>query len=316
MRQLIPVFLLLFLFTAFSFAQEEQHFTQTYPAKTSVSVKISSGDCVIETSTDNTIRVDVKYTVNPADAFKPEIYESTNSLKISEEWHGRSSGKVYWTITLPPNTEVYFSCASGDLEISGLQNEVEVHAASGDIRAGKMEGKLEIKTASGDIRINECKGDIEISAASGDIDADGLSGDLELNTASGDVELKNSAGIFDISTASGDIKGTRLTINEYSTFFAASGDVDVRLAESSKFDLELSAASGDVTLDYNGQPLKGYFELEARKYSGSISAPYPFDQEEEYERNGQTYEKKSFKRDGDTPRIILHTSSGRVSLKK
>ena len=312
-----PVILLaICILLTLSFAQEEKQFNQTYPAKESVSVKLASGDCLIETGTGDKIVVDVKYSVVPADAFKPEVFETGNSLKITEDWRGHSSGRVYWTITLPPKTEVSFSSASGDLTITGLQKEVEASAASGDIRAEKIEGDIEIKTASGDIRIEHCKGDIEISAASGDIEADDLTGDIELSAASGDVEISNSKGLFDLGTASGDIKGKDLIMDGYSTFSAASGDVNIRLAESSRFDLELSAASGDVSLDYNSKTMKGYFELQAKKYSGSISAPYAFDTEEEFERNGQTYEKKSFKRDSDSPRIILHTSSGRASLKK
>ena len=316
MIRFISILFTVIFLIAFASAQEEQHFNQSYPAKESVKIKLSSSDCVIESTSGDKIEVDVKYSVYPADAFKPEIYETGSSLKISEDWRGHSSGKVFWTIKLPPETEVYFSCASGDLNISGLQKEVEAKAASGDIRAEDLSGKIEVKTASGDIRLRNVSGDIEISAASGDINADGLSGEVEVSAASGNIELKISKAVFEISTASGDIEATGLTTDGYSTFSAASGDVDVRLAKSTEYDLELSAASGDVALDYNGQPLKGYFELQARKYSGGISAPYAFDNEEEFERNGQTYERKSFRRESDAPRILLHTSSGRVSLKK
>jgi len=78
----------------------------------------------------------------------------------------------------------------------------------------------------------------------------------------------------------------------------------------------MSAASGDVTLDYNGNPIRGYFEFTARKHSGRISAPFKFDKVEEYEQSGQTYEQKSFTREKDSPKIYLSTSSGRAALKK
>ena len=245
--------------------------------------------------------MDVRSSVVPEDAFEPEIYESGNRLKISENWHGHSTGSVYWTITVPPETEVSLSSASGDLSVTGLKKELKASAASGDIRADELKGKIEIKTASGDIRASDCSGDIEISAASGDIDTDGLSGDIELSAASGDVEIRESEGEFDLGTASGDIRGSGLTIGGYSTFSAASGDVSVRLASATKFDMELSTASGNISLDYNGQPMTGLFD---------------FDSEEEFEHNGQIFEKKTIIRNGETPKVFLHTASGRVTLKK
>jgi hypothetical protein len=316
MRHPIQVYFTILILAALAHGQDENHFNRSYPAKEAVHIKLASSDCFIEAGGPDKIVVDVRYTVTPADAFEPEVYESGSSLKISENWHGHSSGRVYWTITLPPATEVSFSAASGDLTVSGLNKEIKATAASGDIRAEDLTGDIEIKTASGDIRIGTCKGDIEVSAASGDIDATELSGEIEISAASGDVEIRDSAGLFDLGTASGDIKGTGLSIEGYSTFSAASGDVKIGLAASSKYDMELSAASGDVTLDYNGQPMNGYFELQARKYSGSITAPYPFDTEEEFERSGQTFEKKSFKRGDASPKITLQTSSGRAALKK
>jgi hypothetical protein len=316
MSRILTTLIFVFLSSAMLQAQEEKQFHQTYPAKESVHIKLASGDCTIEPGTEGSIVVDVKQSVMPEDAFEPEIYESGNSLKISEQWRGHSSGRVIWTITVPPATEVSFSSASGDLDVSGLQKKLKATAASGDIRAENIRGELRIKTASGDIHVKDCNGDIEITAASGDIECDGLSGDTELSAASGDVNLRESKGFFDISTASGDVKCSGLKIDGYSSFSAASGDITIRLAAACAYDLELSAASGDVSLDYNGQPLKGYFEFEARKSSGSISAPYSFDREDEFEKNGQTYVKKSFTRDGDSPRITMHTASGRITLSK
>jgi len=316
MPRFFTALIILFSLSAMLHAQEEKQFHQTYPAKESVHIKLTSGNCTIEPGPEGSIVVDVKHSVVPENAFEPDVYETGNSLKISEQWHGNSSGRVIWTITVPPATEVSFSSASGDLDVSGLQKRLKANAASGDIRAEEMSGELRIKTASGDIRVKDCSGGIEISAASGDIECNGLTGDTELNAASGNVDLRDSKGSFDISTASGDVKCSGLKIDGYSSFSAASGDISVRLGAACAYDLELSAASGDVSLDYNGEPLKGYFEFEARKSSGSISAPYSFDREEEFERNGQVFEKKSFRRESDSPQIMMHTASGRISLKK
>ena len=139
---------------------------------------------------------------------------------------------------------------------------------------------------------------------------------MGFSTASGDIRIRNSQGFFELSCASGDIDASNITIQEESSFSTASGDVEVKLAASSEFDLDFSAASGDVTLDYNGNDIIGYFEFSAKKRSGNIRSPIDFDREEEYGRNGDEYMRKSFSKGGLTPKIYISTASGRATLKE
>jgi len=143
-----------------------------------------------------------------------------------------------------------------------------------------------------------------------------VDGDIHMSTASGEIEVTDSKGIFELGCASGEITAKGITVEGESNFTTASGSVIVVLAEASEYDLSLSTASGDVTLDYNGNPVKGYFEFEARKRHGRIVSPYDFDDEEEFEHYGELVVRKSFSVGGKTPAISLTTASGRVELKK
>jgi len=164
--------------------------------------------------------------------------------------------------------------------------------------------------------LHQMEGELDFSTASGDIQGTYVRGELDLSTASGDIRLRHASGSLDLSCASGDIDISDLTLNEESSFSTASGDIDLKLAESAKADLECSAASGDVTLDYNGNELKGFFEFTSKKHGGRIIAPVNFDKEEEFEHGGTDYVKKSVSMGGAVPRITLSTSSGDVALKK
>lgn len=282
-----------------SFGQKEQKYFKEFDAKPNLEIKTISGDCMIQTGPVNKIVVEVTYSVRPTDAFKPEIREREKSLKISEKWTGRSSsGNVSWTITLPPDTKVDFSTASGELSISGLTNSVKAN------------------TASGDIQIEDSRGEFDISTASGSIEAEDIKGEIELNTASGNISIKNAEGEFDLSCASGDIDARKIIIKEASSFSTASGDVDVVLATTPDDDCDLSAASGDVTLDFDGNEVKGYLELSARKRNGKIRSDIAFDKEEEYEQGDRTYIRKSLTKGSKSPEILMSTSSGKVTLKK
>jgi len=308
---------------------------KTFSGIKAVELSTVSGDCVIQTHTSSEVIVDVMYEVDPEGALEFEFKESGKTLVIKEKWQrGSSRSDVEWTLTVPADTEIEFSIASGDITASGLtggidastasgdidlsdmKGDMEISTASGDADLANLQGDIEISTASGDISVENAGGKIELSTASGDIEAEGLRDGIDLSVASGDIEISDSKGAFDISSASGDIDAKGIVITGDSDFSVASGDIELVLAKTCGFDLELSSASGNVVLDYGGNEVKGFFEFTAHKRRGKIVCPFDFDNEEEYEEHGETYVRKSFSKGGDTPRIELSTASGKAVLKK
>jgi len=307
------VLVLSLLFVLSLSAQEKV--SKTFPAKKMVEMNTTSGDCIIKKGAAGNITVEVEYSVRPSDAFRPEMEERADRIKLWEEWSGSSSGRVKWTVTVPAQTEIEANSASGDISISGLESDIEVSTASGDVTLEMCKGDIEASTASGDIELENVEGDLEVSVASGDIEASDLKGSFEFNTASGDIEMNNASGEFDLSCASGDVEAYKIVITESSEFSTASGDISVSLSQSSEYDISLSAASGDVSLDYGGNTLKGRFEMIARHDGSRISAPVKFDSEETFERHGKEYDKKIITRSGNAPVITLESASGSVTLK-
>ncbi len=316
------------------FAQEKKTITKDFKNIEILEIELVSGDCEIKAGDDKTVTVQVEYDVKPAENFRPEFDHQNKTLALSEDWSGGSSrGNVLWTITAPAETEIDFVAVSGDLSIENMNSTIEVKTASGDIKlaAGKgevevetasgdinvedMNGELELGTASGDILIENSKGKIEMSTASGDIEAKNLEGDFELEVASGDIEIEESEGKFKCSTASGDLDASGVILTGNSKFSVASGDINVVLADSPKHDLEISAASGDATLDYNGHKITGTIEMTARKIQGKIRAPFKADRTATFEKYNDEYVRNTYNR-GNDPMITIETVSGDVILKK
>ena len=321
---------------AFAAGAEEVH--KKFEGVKSVSLGTVSGDCVVKTHKSGEVLVDIEYDVEPEGSFVYRMNERGDKLVLEEDWESRRggsmSGEVMWTLTVPEGMDIKFSTASGNLSVTGPVGRVKASTASGDIEIvdakGDMDvstasgevllrnvaGEKEVSTASGDIRIENSNDDIDLSTASGRIEASGIAGDAKMSTASGEIDVTDSKGAFALSCASGEITAKGITIEGESRFSTASGSVMIILAEASAYDINMSTASGDVTLDYNGKPVKGYFEFEARKRRGHISSPIDFENEEEYERNGDTYVRKSFSVGGKSPSIYLSTASGSIVLKK
>ncbi|MCK5146284.1 DUF4097 family beta strand repeat protein [bacterium] len=296
-------------------AQSERTIEKSFKAVSKIRIKTVSGDVEVIKSSNDKINVTVRYEVEPEGAFEARFDDNGRDLRLSEHWSGRSSrGYVRWTVEVPQNTEIRFSTASGDFAADGLEMELDASTASGDIELTGCKGKFNASTASGEIDIDDVAGEMDLSTASGNIEVNGGNGELEASTASGSIRIDDSKGSFDCSAASGDIDANDLTFEDIADFSVASGDVKVKLSAPLKHDIELTTASGSVTLDFNGQTIKGYFELTAREDRGRIRAPFDFDKEDTFERYDKQYIRKSISISGSEPRIILSTATGRASI--
>ncbi len=300
-RKAVILFVISLIIISGSVIARDKVITKTFPVKDLVKVNTVSGDLMVIQGNSDEILVEIVYDVKPRDAFEPNFKERKNSLRLSEDFHGnRSSGTVLWTITVPENTRIDFNTASGDLTIEDFSGEVSSSMASGDCEIVNFHGELELSTASGDYNISES------------------SGLLMLSTASGDVRLEDCKGEIRASTASGNVRVRKIILEEESSFSSASGNVYVELGESPIFNLQLSSASGNSTLNFNGNPIKGFFEFEAKERHGRISSPFDFDDEETYRRRGERdkYVRKTFTRGSESPHISIRTASGRAVLEE
>lgn len=283
-------------------------------------IEIVSGDCTIEGTTGNKVIIDLKYSYTD-DCFEPLLDQSRGELRIRERFHGhRCSGHSEWTIKVPRETDIEFSSASGELNLSNCEGSHNIESASGSIEVENCAGTFDIDNASGRIRVSDTKGKFNVDNASGRIIFADVSGSLKLDNASGTVDLKRVKGRFSVDNASGDIEAEDMEIEDRSEFDTASGDIEIYLAATPMHDLELGTASGDVVLNYNGNPMVGQFEFTARKDRGRIEAPFKFDTEEEFVRGHSRWEdvvyvKKTFTKDKDTPKVTMDTASGRIELR-
>jgi len=151
-------------------------------------------------------------------------------------------------------------------------------------------------------------------------------GHFDIHTASGDIRIDNSGGTFEVGTASGEIEAYDLTLRDSSSFGSASGDVYVSLSGGQDYALRLNATSRSAVLDFNGNPVQGYFEFSARTDEGRIISPYTFDHEEIYQdvawvsRNDDDFNRmydyhlKSFTRSGSISNHYIHTVTGTAEL--
>lgn len=280
-----------------AYAGSRDEVSRTFTGIKVVKMETVSGDCHISQGTGDEVEVRVTNNYRPDDAFQASFRDRGKTLYLSEDLDGSCSGGSQWNLIVPKGTRIKFSSASGSFE------------------AEDFDGEISLSTASGDATIHQCKGEFDFSTASGDVYMRRCSGEIDASTASGDIELDDCRGYFDCSTASGSVEADGVELESEASFTTASGRVEVVVAKTPEYDLNVSTASGRATLDYNGNAIKGSFEFTARVHKGDIISPFDFEHEREFERYNQLYVEKTFSR-GQAPLITLGTASGRVVLKE
>lgn len=128
------------------------------------------------------------------------------------------------------------STASGDINISGEANTVELNSASGNIQ-------LTQKDKAGEVRID---------TASGKIDADlGAADRAYFESASGKIKLKAaSVDSLAVKATSGAVLCELEAVPSECRLHAVSGEVTLILPEESDFTADISTVSGDFESDF------------------------------------------------------------------
>ena len=304
-------------FASFARGTAQEHVeTASFARKEVVNISTASGKIDIRGENTDTIDVVVTYTFSP-DRYDPQFIEKNGELLLREEFKRSSgSGRSSWVVTVPIGTKIVGNSASGAITIEGTEAGCNLNTASGNITVLDTEGDLEINTASGRIEVRELRGNFSAGSASGKVIGTDISGNVAANTASGEIRLQGVSGSLDLNTATGEITARDVGLGYHSRISTATGDIRVELSQSSEYDLAINTATADVTLDYNGNAIKGTFEFEARQSRGRIASPFTFDHETTFVDGGHTYDRKTFTRGSSSPRISLSTSTGTVEVKK
>jgi len=109
---------------------------------------------------------------------------------------------------------------------------------------------MHFQTGSGNVRGHDLSGPARAKAGSGDIEIEETGqGDVEIRTGSGNITVKGINGGFHAEAGSGDIRGDGSPRNLWS-IRTGSGNVTLRVPSDAAFDVDISSASGSVTLGH------------------------------------------------------------------
>ncbi|HJZ46609.1 MAG TPA: DUF4097 family beta strand repeat-containing protein [Roseiflexaceae bacterium] len=218
--------------------------------------------------------------------YQLDVVPSGDTLRVTET--SRSffcffcSRRVHYTISVPAGAQADIHTGSGQIDVEGLSGAVSLASVSGDVHASDMTGGLTVSTTSGDVQLSDIAGKLDVGSISGDVTLengkidgatinttsgevalDGVAGPLKLTSVSGDISVRDARdGALSFSTTSGEIEyDGSLARGSANKVDSISGDVRLRLPESSGFRLDASTVSGDLSSEFQllggESPLRG-----------------------------------------------------------
>jgi hypothetical protein len=197
--------------------------------------------------------------------------QSGNTVYIESEGSGGKYNKhVELHITVPRNFNVDLKTAGGDVVVEGLVGTVRSKTLGGNLRFSQIEGPVRGDTSGGSISAKEIEGEVEINTSGGTIDVSDVSNDVVAHTSGGSITAKRIEGKLDARSSGGSLNFENITgdIEGYTS----GGSVTARFSKPMEADcrLETSGGSVDVFLPETSQ-----FELDAEAGSGQIITEFP-----------------------------------------
>ncbi len=208
---------------------------------------------------------------------------------------GNTHVSVDYTITVPADAAVYVRSVSGDVKVAQVQGETRAESVSGDVSVTGVSHLDKASSVSGNVTLTNAasEGDLSTGSVSGNVTIHGLkAGGLDLSSVSGDL---NVSGLTCPRVSARTVSGTfslegPLARNGRYEISSHSGDIRLRLAGNTGFELNASSFSGDIDTDYpitmrdtgsesgrrSRHAIRGTFGdasalLSIRTFSGSIS---------------------------------------------
>lgn len=250
------------------------HWDKALPAGNEVSVHNVTGRVTVKASTSGKVEVTgtKRGDSRDFDRVKAEVHETSRGVYICAVYqdtdsscdedgvhtHGRWRDNDYdrvrmdFDVAVPANLLVSAGSVSGDVDVSGIPNEVDASSVSGDVGVSGAKGRVSAHSVSGRVRLDHIQAEsLDANSVSGDVEAtvDALqgNGDLRFHTVSGDVTLdlpKTLDADLSMSTVSGDFDSDfPVTLNGR----MQRRRIEARIGKGGR-RLDIQTVSGDVRL--------------------------------------------------------------------
>lgn len=200
------------------------------------------------------------------------LFGSNNNLSIS------------FVVYAPEYSSVSGNTSGGSVSAENIANNLSLRTSGGSVRVRNVEGEIDLRTSGGSISIEDASGTISGRTSGGSVSANNVSGIADLRTSGGSIRLENISAKMSARTSGGSIRSEFLTFEDDIDLHTSGGSIDIRIPESSDFNLDLRGNRVNTKLrNFTGEFEKDHIEgrignggplVKARTSGGSVTLSY------------------------------------------
>lgn len=292
MKQLLFAAILVAGFSA-ALAQESR--SETFEGIETIELNTGVGDLTVVPSGSKAVEVQVSYHAN---RLEPVFSVRGKKLILDEEEVSRKgNASTAWVLKVPAGITLASNSGTGRAEFSDLAIAIDHNSGTGQVTADRLAGTVKLNSGTGRLVVRDSEGTFDLNSGTSNVIVEGFRGALKANSGTGRVEVSGA------------------TIREESSFNSGTGDVRVQLGAPPAGDLSIGSGTGDSLLDFNGQPVSGYFEMRCEERRGKIVAPFSFDNETTERQGRDAISVKSAQVGNNEVRIRVSCHSGKAEVR-
>jgi len=283
-----------------------------------------------------------------AEAVRVVVVETEGGYEVRPEADSDTQRwvRVDLEVRVPKQASVKAKAERGDVQVSGVAGPVRVENLNGDVDVHDVAGDIAVEIRRGDVSVRNTKGNVAISGRGGEVQVADVAGQAVINgeysgpisvsnaakgarfiskrtdltisqlngrfeTGSGRLEITDAPGNVQLETSSYDVVLEK--VNGRVLVKNRNGNIEMRLTQAPKEDIELVTERGSIDL---GVPGKSSFELTAEARRGDIEVDGEFAgiPKTEPDRSGDSRVVVKIGQRG--PQIVVRTSYGSIQLRK
>ena len=316
-----------FTFAATAHADVEDKISKSYEVAPGgqLTVEVDRGSIEVKTTDRGSVEIEVIRKARGSEAKAAEVLkdhvvtttQAGNKIEVRAEYRGpKSSGwfggspqlNVSYQISVPRKFEVNLKTAGGNIKVTELTGQTQVHSSGGNLALEKIQGPVSGHTSGGNISAVGCQGPVELKTSGGNLNLSEIEGDVTAKTTGGSILADKLTGKSVMKTSGGNIKVAGLKGSVEAK--TSGGHITAELLGQPASVCSFDTSGGNITITLGE---KAAVDVDARTSGGRVSSDLPVvavvqGEQKKHELRGKI--------NGGGPLITARTSGGNVRLEK
>lgn len=214
---------------------------------TRLEVSNFQGEVVVETWDRNEVRVTSD--LDDRDNLSVERAGTVVRLRTRSRF---GPGGADLSITVPRWLDLRIAGNQVDVEVRGVEGQVQVETVTGDIRVDGGRELVTVQSVQGDVAVRRARGRVEVRSVNEDIELTDIEGEIFAEASNGDITLRDIRSTRVRATSvNGEIlyAGTIAGNGQYA-LTTHNGDVEVTVPEGADVTVSVSTFQGEFNAGF------------------------------------------------------------------